>query len=375
MFFTVVFSIYFLINAYIFVRGWQAVPSASAWRLAYVVVFLFFFSAFILGRVIERGRISLASEALIWVGAFWLAAMLYFVLVCAALDLARLVNHFIPFFPKAVTADYGRAKVITFVVSIAAVALLVLGGHINTLFIRTRTLNLDIPKGVSGPKTLNIVLASDIHLGSIVGASRLRSIVDRINSLHPDLVILDGDVVDEDLTSVIGRNVGDALSDIRAPLGVIAVTGNHEYFGGIVPAVKYLTTHNVRLLRDEVMTIRDDVYIVGREDTHHSGTARKPLSELMARVDKRFPVIVLDHQPRNLAEAASLGADVELCGHTHNGQLWPWNLLVLSFYDVKYGYRRVGNMHVYVTSGAGTWGPPVRIGTHPEVVDIILHFR
>jgi hypothetical protein len=343
-----------------------------------VCLFLFFFSAFILGRVVERQRVSFASEFLVWAGAFWLAAMLYFVLICALLDLARLANYFAHFFPAAVTADYARAKAVTLIASIAAVALLVAAGHANTYFLRTRTLDLNVPKKVTGPKTLNIVMASDIHLGSIIGASRLERIVAAINALRPDLIVLDGDIVDEDLTSVVKENVGEALKDLRAPLGVIAVTGNHEYIGGIGPAVAYLASHNVRLVRDDVLTVRGDVQIVGREDysmARFAGTPRKPLSELMALVNARLPVILLDHEPHNLAEGASLGADVELCGHTHDGQLWPWNLLVFAFYDMSYGYRRVGNMHAYVSSGAGTWGPPVRVGTHPEIVRIVLHFE
>jgi hypothetical protein len=376
-FFAIVLSLYGLINAYIFARGWRAVPSRPAWRVLYAVLFAFFLSAFLLGRYLEHSGPSSLSAFLIWVGSFWLAAMLYFVLVCIVIDFARLANHFVPFFPSAVTADPRRARTVALGISVLLVALIVLGGHVNALLLRTRTLRLDIPKAVPGPKTLNIVFASDIHLGSIVGASRLRTIVDRINALSPDVVILGGDIVDEDLTDVLKMNVGEALKDLRAPLGVYAVTGNHEYIGGIGPAVEYLTSHNVRMLRDEVIRIRGDVYLVGREDSsapRHTGVERTPLADLMAGVDKRLPVIVLDHQPRNLEEAASLGADLEICGHTHNGQLWPWNLLVHAFYDLNYGYTRVGSMDVYVSSGAGTWGPPVRVGTHAEIVNVILTF-
>lgn len=376
-FFTTIFSLYGLINAYIFIRGWQAVPSRPFWRILYVLVFAFFLSAFLLGRFLERYGPSALTEFLIWTGAFWLAAMLYFVLVCALVDLARLANWLVPFFPSWITADPVRARIGVLAGAVALVAAIVIGGHINSRILRTRTLDLEIPRKVSGARTLRIAFASDIHLGSIVGASRLRAIVDKLNALKPDVIILGGDIVDEDLTDVLKMNVGEALRDLRAPLGVYAVTGNHEYIGGIGPAVAYLTSHNVRLLRDETARLPEGAYLVGREDVSAprlGGPGRKPLADLLRDLDMKSPVVVIDHQPRDLAEAAGLGVDVLLCGHTHNGQIWPWNQLVRAFYELNYGCARVGSMQVYVSSGAGTWGPPVRVGTHPEIVDVTLTF-
>jgi uncharacterized protein len=371
-------SIYAALNAYVFVHGWRAIPQGSHWRTAYLVAFLFVSSSFVAGRFIERDWVSPLSTFLIWTGAFWLAAMLYFFLICLFVDFARMANFAVPFFPQLVTSDYPRAGAVSLVVSIALVALLLIGGHINSRFLRVRTVRIDVPKEVPGRKTLSIVMASDIHLGSIVGPRRLHEIVEQIDALNGDLVVLPGDIVDEDLSALISKDVGKTLKDLHAPLGVIAVTGNHEYIGGIAPAVKYLTEHNVRLLRDEVVRLPGDIYVVGREDRSmrsFTGVARKSLAALMAEVDTSHPVILLDHQPSNLAEGADAGADIELCGHTHNGQLWPWTYATRAVYDLNYGYAKVGNMHVYVSSGAGTWGPPVRIGTSAEIVNVVVTFK
>jgi predicted MPP superfamily phosphohydrolase len=132
------------------------------------------------------------------------------------------------------------------------------------------------------------------------------------------------------------------------------------------------------MLRDDVVVVDGAVTLVGREDRSanwHGLRGRKPLGQLMAAVDKTRPVILLDHQPFNLEEGAAAGADLQVSGHTHHGQLWPFNYITESVYEVSRGYKQIDGMHVYVSTGFGTWGPPVRVGNRPEIVKITLHFR
>jgi len=239
-------------------------------------------------------------------------------------------------------------------------------------------LSIEIPKNSRPLKEMNIVAVSDIHLGTIVGKSRLSKIVDKINALNPDLVLLPGDVVDEDLGPVIQQNLGETLRTIRSRYGVIAITGNHEYIGGVEDADKYLTEHGIRVLRDDLTRIADTVYVVGREDlskTSFGGGIRKSLGEIMDGVDRSWPIILMDHQPFRLHEAEEHGVDLQLSGHTHHGQLWPFNFITRKMYEVSWGYKKRGNTHFYVSCGVGTWGPPVRIGNTPEIVNIRLLFR
>jgi predicted MPP superfamily phosphohydrolase len=242
---------------------------------------------------------------------------------------------------------------------------------------RLRTIELTIPKQGRSMKSLNIAVVSDIHLGTIVGKSRLENIVQRINALDPDIVLLPGDVVDEDIGPVIRNNLGETLRKIRSKYGVIAVTGNHEYIGGVEPACRYLVEHNITMLRDSAMKINDSFYIVGREDLSirgFAGKTRKTLEELMSGVDKSYPIILMDHQPFHLDEAEKNGADLQLSGHTHHGQLWPFNFITKKVYELSWGYKKKGNTHYYVSCGVGTWGPPVRTGNRPEIVNIKLNF-
>ena len=223
--------------------------------------------------------------------------------------------------------------------------------------------------------TLDIVVASDIHLGTLVGQRRLDKIVDRINSLDPDIILLPGDIVDEDLGPVIKQNLGESLRSLKSRFGVFAITGNHEYIGGVEEASRYLVDHGVTVLRDRVLRINETVYLVGREDRsmdRFTEKTRKPLKDLMAEVDGRFPVILMDHQPFHLEEGENNGVDLQISGHTHHGQLFPLNFITGRVYELSRGYKRKGNTHIYVSNGVGTWGPPVRLGNRPEIVHIKL---
>jgi hypothetical protein len=378
LFFATFFILYGLVNTYIFIRGWQAIPSGSPIRPIYALVFMIVALSFIGGRLLENIWLSPVSDVFVWIGAFWIAAMLYFFLAILALDLLRFVHRSVPFLPAAWMNDYPRTKMITAVTVIFGVAITVLAGHVNALTPRIRTLELSIPKDSVNLKSLSIVSVSDIHLGTIIGRRRLERLVSRVNSLNPDLILLPGDIVDEDLAPVIKQNLGEHLARFKSTFGVYAIMGNHEYIGGAEEAYAYLSNHGVTVLRDRVIKLENSLYLVGREDRsmqRFTGRPRKPLSELMAPVDKRSPVILMDHQPFHLEEGENNGADLQISGHTHHGQLWPNNTITNLVYELSWGYRKRGNTHVYVSSGYGSWGPPVRTGNRPEIVNIRLRFK
>ncbi len=370
---TAIFSVYGLANYYIYIRGFQALRPAGALHLIYTITFIFLAISFIVSIFLERADIVSLGRPLSWIGSFWIAAFVYFLLLVAVIDLFRLTNYFIPFFPAFITADPGRAARTAAVAVISVVAITVLYGFINAHYIRVRTLDIRVAKTAVARKNLNIVMASDIHLSSIIGRNRFEKIVEKINSLSPDLVLLPGDIVDGDLNPVIDQNLGESLRRLKAPLGVYAVTGNHEYIGGVEPACKYITEHGIIILRDSTALIDNSFYLVGRED--RSARKRKPLSELMENVDKRLPIILMDHQPFHLEEAESDSVDLQLSGHTHHGQMWPFNYITEMVYELAYGYLVKGSTHFYVSSGVGTWGPPIRIAADPEIVRIELTFN
>ncbi|MBN2542423.1 metallophosphoesterase [bacterium] len=378
MFFLIFFSIYAGINFYIFIHGWHVLPKNSNYRWVYLIVFIFISLAFIAAKFLERVYISTFTDIISWIGAFWFAAMIYFFAVILLIDILRAVNHFLPFFPDFMTQNPFKTKYITTLVSVAVVAIIVLAGFINTHHIRIKTLKLKVNKHVENRSTLNIVTIADLHLSVIVGSEKCEKIVNKINELKPDIVLMAGDIVDSDLDAVLEYNLGEPLKKIEAPLGVYTCTGNHEFIGGAEKAVKYLTDHNISVIRDSAILIDSSFYLVGREDptgNRYGGNhRRKPLNELLTDIDKGLPIIVLDHQPLKLEEAAENSVDLQLSGHTHHGQLWPANLITNRIYEVSHGYKLKGDTHIYVSCGVGTWGPPVRLGSRPEIVNVILDF-
>lgn len=259
-----ILTIYGLANYYICVRGLHALRPIGTVRAVYVVAFIFLAISYIASVFLERADIIVWGKPLSWIGSFWIGAFVYFLLIVAAIDLLRLINHFLPFFPAFITSNPARSAFTAAIVVISIVAVVLVYGFINAHIIRVRTFDITIAKEAGKRKTLNIVMASDIHLSSIIGRSRIKSIVEKINSLSPDLVLLPGNIVDGDLNPVIHQNLGESLRQIRAPLGVFAITGNHEYIGGVERACKYITDHGVKMLRDTSVFVDESFYIVGR---------------------------------------------------------------------------------------------------------------
>jgi predicted MPP superfamily phosphohydrolase len=377
IFLSVVLTVHALVNFYIFIRGWQALPKEPYFRIPYLVVFLFLALSYFAGRILERISICTASDYLIWIGSFWLGLMLYLfmgVLLCDILRLANWISGAIP-----VKSDlYVKAKQIAAAAVAVAAAVTILAGFYNTLHPRINTIAIDIPKSAGGRTTLDIALVTDIHLGTIISNSRLQRMVDMVNVIRPDVVLLAGDIVDEDLAPVIENNLGEILRTIRSKYGTYAVTGNHEYIGGVEQACGYLEEHGIIVLRDRAVLVDDSFYLVGREDlsvTQYLGMRRKSLGSIMEEVNKALPVILMDHQPLRLSTAARHGVDLQLSGHTHHGQLWPFNFITALIYEVSRGFRQINGTNYYVSCGFGTWGPPARVGNVPEVVHIQLRFK
>lgn len=378
VFFGIVLLIYGSVNYYIFVRGLQALPVYAGFRGWYPWIFLFLSSSYIISRFMERVWISPVSGLFTFVGSFWLALMVHFLMAVLLIDFVRVILFFTPFKPSLIIENYGYFKKILFVAVTGIAAIVVLAGYINAVNPRIARLDLKINKQAGFLKTLHIAMASDIHLGTLVGPRRTAKLVSMLNGLKPDIILLAGDIVDEDLGPVIRHDLGKSLLKLKAPLGVYGITGNHEYIGGAEAAVKYLGDHGVTMLRDTSVKINDSFYLAGRNDRdskRFSAIERQNLEKVLGGLDFDLPIILMDHQPFNLQQVADAGVDLQLSGHTHHGQLWPFNHITKAIYELSWGYKQKGGSHFYVSSGFGGWGPPVRTGNRPEIVDIYLTFN
>jgi uncharacterized protein len=372
IFFSIVISIYLVSNYYLFVRGLQVFSLTPPLRRSFIIGFWTLVPMFLVGSILERTYSSAFSEWVYRIGSFWLAFMLYFAIAVILVDLVRIFDyffHFLPVFSEIMKFRLGLGI-------IAIVSLIVIGGHFNALWINVKQIPLTIHKKVSGSPEVKILMTSDIHLGALIGERREKRLLEIIREQKPDLVLLCGDLVDGEIAPVLRKNLGKHIQEINTPLGVYAILGNHEYIGGIDKTLPYLKSIKIRVLVDETLTLPNGIQLVGRNDisANRSGNQTKPLSELCSGLDSSKPIIVMNHQPYNLEEAVENKIDLHVSGHTHNGQLWPFNFLIRNIFELSWGYLKKGETNFYVSSGFGTWGPTVRVGNRPEVVVFDLKF-
>jgi len=378
LFFTIFFTVYTALNYYIFIRGWQALHTLPALKPFYALFFIIIAYGYVIAKVLYKYLHPLAYDIILGAGAIWFAFLVYFILSLLGLDLIRLLEHFFHFLPKFIYDDYELTKKITAIVIIALVSLIVFMGNLNKRDITIKTLELTLPKGSGKLNELNVVMASDLHLSPIDGERLLAKIIDKMNSLNPDIILLAGDIVDDKAEILKQRKIGEAFKRLNPKYGVYTINGNHEFINEVAASVRYAEHLGMKVLRDEYVIIDSSFYLIGREDVSmnsFTGTKRKSLEEIISSINTNHPKILLDHTPVKLGQAEKNGIDIQFSGHTHHGQIWPGNIITNLIYEVSWGYLKKGDTHYYVSSGAGTWGPPVRTGSKSEIVNVKIKFE
>jgi uncharacterized protein len=370
IFLTVVMTVNLVVNLYIFSRTRSIFPvSSAAWWGATIIFWIVAFS-YVIGRFTERAGPMWLADPFVKLGSWWLGAMAYLTLLFLLVDIFRGLNslvHFSDLLKFQWMADKGRVAVISVY---ALTAIILAFGYYNAKSPVVRLQNIVLDKPVPGGKQ-RVVLVSDIHLGMMISNGRLDTLVQLVNRQNADIVLLAGDIFDEDLGPVIQNNMGDLLKNLQAKHGVYAVLGNHEFYGNATAAQEYLSDHNITVLRDTVAVLSNGIVIAGREDItgkQMNGKSRKELDVLLSGFDLEKPVIMMDHQPYKLAEVTGSGVDIQVSGHTHHGQMWPFNYITGAMFEISRGYGKINGTHFYVSSGYGTWGPPIRTNSRSEIV-------
>ena len=369
-FFFVFLSLYGVINVYLGSWLFRALASSRALRPA-LALFVLLVVAYPAGLLLSRGFPGSLASALLSLGNVYLAFMATAFVLALFADAGLLLARLFGVRPQA---ELLRRAVMAATVLIVAVTA---AGAVVARSPQVRRIDIELPRLDGTGEEMTVAFASDLHAGAVIHNGRLQEMVDLIGGLDADLILLGGDLVDRSVTEAVEEDLAGELSRLRAPLGVFAVAGNHEYYAGLEPATAYIEEGGVTVLLDEAVVIADRVLVVGRHDVQapRFGHERRPLADLIVPHDGRLPVIVVDHTPRDLDEAAKAGVALQLSGHTHRGQLWPFNFVTAALFEIAYGLGRKGDTHVYVSSGLGTWGPPVRTSGRPEVVLFRLRFR
>lgn len=341
--------------------------------VVYSLIFSLLAFSYIIGEILQRKKSSIWSDLLITFGSLWFVCIVHFFFTSIAYDIIVVVNMLSGWMTPHQLDQI--AYHVTWGIVVATLVFLCLG-YINARTPAIRRHTIMLAKKNTHHKKLTLVVASDIHLGPINGVIYVRRIVKKINALKPDLILLPGDILDGEVDPVIRRDLGKYLKKLTATQGIYGVTGNHEFIGGIDRATKYITDHGITLLRDEAVEVAG-ITLIGREDivSHRFCFERKPLPEIMESVNGDTAMILMDHQPKYLKDARDAHIDIQLSGHTHNGQLFPLNLIVKKIFELARGYKKIGHTHYFVSTGLGTWGPPVRTNARPEILVINLEFE
>lgn len=377
IFFSLILLFFFFLNYYVFKRSLEAMPNIKMLKTVFTFCFWTLAGSYFLFKILERHYSSGLVDTIGFVGALWMGAFIYILLFVVFFDIIRLVNSITAFYPEFIVRNYELVKNISFAFTLISVVIITSYAYYNARRPVVKTIEIKVEKDDSNKKSLNTVLISDIHLGSLSSKSFLKKVKGKINSLNPDYIFIAGDIIDDQLKSVKRRNLGFFLNKLNSNYGVYGVLGNHEYIGGVEKTYNFLIENNVIILRDSIVKTDNGILIIGRDDissNSFSGIKRKSLEELLNGVDMTKPSILIDHQPYHIKEAESSGVDILLSGHTHHGQLWPINYITSAIFDLSRGYKKYGNMHLYVSSGIGTWGPPLRLGSKPEIINIKIVF-
>lgn len=330
-------------------------------KWVYIVVIAFLSTSFILGRLGE-GVVFLQIVGAYWMMIFSLLLMLFPIIHLSLwiLRLTKLPRHQVQ----------RGAGIVLLTVLITAVTL----GSFNAYSPVVPTYEIGMKNSALAGTQYRIVMAADMHFGLLSGKGHAQQLVSQINALQPDLVLFPGDIIDDDIQIFLDKGIDNILTGIQAKHGVYASLGNHDkYRGAMADLIAKLEQSNMTVLYDDVVTIDEAITIIGRKDKTERN--RADLSELLVNTDPESTLILLEHQPYDLDVAANLGIDLMLSGHTHHGQIFPANYITNMIFENDYGYLLKDDMHSIVTSGFGFWGPPIRIGSRSEVVEIIVSFH
>jgi len=359
MFFFLVFLLYGGIQFYFSTKAIHAFDLAGAgWLLAIAWALLMTLGPLLLWRMERCPECHAFTVASAWIIFGWMGFSFIFFWLGLAMDIyggvARLAG---------LPALAARPA---FLVLLSAMVLWMLGFY-SARHPRVEQLTIISDKLPAGFQGLRIVQISDLHLGILIGRQRLDQLLQQIKNLHPDMLVSTGDLVDGEAHYLDGLSDGFAAYHPR--YGKFAVTGNHEQYAGIRHAVAFHARAGFRLLRGEAVTVADAVTLVGVDDPAVSAGNTDERAILAQTPASRF-VILLKHQPV-IDPAARF--DLQLSGHTHNGQIFPFGLLVKLFYPMIQGRHVLpGGGQLYVSRGTGTWGPPIRILAPPEITLIEL---
>ncbi len=378
LFLLIVFTILGGVHYYLQRRFLGALPflanrSRRIVQLIFALLAISFPAARLLGRFTWPNALVEAAD---WFAAIWLGMALYFFI-------SALFEHLLEFLlvktgtmPGVVWLMKGRQRLVALCLVVGSgLALSGVAMQRARQPAEITKLEIPLPRLPSRLDGFQIAHLTDLHMGMMIHAQRLTELVEQVNALKPDVVVITGDLVDEDASYL--QDLIEPLRSFRARYGVLAVSGNHDFYAGIEDVVRYARAGGVGFLRNESVLVAGGIRFWGLDDRamrRLSSTKQVTMEQLFSQQPSSGDHIdvLLYHQPLDFEKAHHYGIDLMLSGHTHGGQTWPIQHISNLIYPRNAGLYQIGNSYLYVSRGTGTWGPPMRLGAPPEIALIKL---
>jgi predicted MPP superfamily phosphohydrolase len=362
------FLVYGGVHAYVFWKARAALGFGVPGGVLLLLFMLVMVLAPILVRLAERMGLEMLPRLLAWAGYGWMGLLFLFFSVSIILDLYRLTVLLAGLLFRRDLAFLSLSPGAAFTVPLIVAVGIMIYGYFEAWDIRTEKLTILSAKVPEKIGAVRIVLISDVHLGLIVRERRLEKILEAVKEAKPDLLVSAGDLVDGQSVHLDGLT--RLLQEIRPKYGKFAVTGNHEFYAGLQQTVAFTEKAGFTVLRGQGVPVGDVINVAGVDDATakvYGLSSNLSEVEVLAKLPREQFTLLLKHRPQANRDALD-GFDLQLSGHVHKGQIFPFNLLTWFFYPVRAGHTLVQNgTHLYVSRGTGTWGPPVRFLAPPEV--------
>ena len=376
LFLLIYFSIYGGVHLYAFLKLKRGFALGLPAYLILGIFMILMVVAPIAVRIAERHGYEALARGLAYIGFTWMGLLFIFFSASFCFDIYKLLHFLARMLTQRPLADFTLTPRNFCILAILISFAVAIYGYFEALHIRTEHVTVKTRKIPEKIGRFRVVQISDVHLGLIVGKSRLKRIIRQVKDARPDILVSTGDLVDGQMDDL--EMLTDMFQNIPARYGKFAVTGNHEFYAGIDRSLAFTEKAGFTILRGEGLTVSNLINVVGVDDPARKRygpdreSSEKTLLEKMPR--EKF-TLFLKHQP--VINSESLGMfDLQLSGHTHNGQIFPFNLVTKLYYPMHTGLLKVnGNTLLYVSRGSGTWGPPVRFLSSPEVTIIDITYK
>lgn len=354
------------INFYVFSRVKKILRLTGTVQIIIVILLVLLVLAPIIIRLAESYHLETLARSIAYIGYFWMAFVFLFFFLDIAFNVVKAIFQF--FFKDTKSVP---VRNFVFALSVILCIILVIYGFMDAQRMRVKKLEIYTDQSLQNNGKIRIVQISDVHIGLLVRDKRLQRIIDCVKEADPDILVSTGDLLDGEINNVTSE--AGQLAEIKPKYGKYAVTGNHEYYAGIENSLEFTKNAGFEVLRDETRQIAG-INIVGIDDVTGKklGVIKNDsrLIHMSATIQNSDFILLLKHQPFvNNNENFNL----QLSGHTHGGQIAPFMFITGLFFSKNCGYYTLGKgKSTYVTTGAGTWGPPVRILAPPEITIIDL---